>query len=483
MTAAATDGSYDVVVIGAGPVGENVADRAVQGGLSAVVVEDRLVGGECSYWACMPSKALIRPGDVRRAALRVDGARQAVTGSLDVAAVLRRRNSFASDWDDSGQVEWLGSAGIDLVRGRGRLSGPREVTVTTSDGAERVLTARHAVALCTGSSPVVPDVPGLRESGPWTNREATEAQEVPGSLLVIGGGVVACELAGVYADLGATATMLVRSDLLGGYEPAAGELVGAALEERGVDVRRGVSAAAVRAVDGGSEIECDDGRTVRAERILVATGRRPQTEDVGLESVGLRGDRVAVDETMRVVDGDGAPVEWLYAVGDANGRSPVTHQGKYQARAAGDVIAARAQGAAVDDSAWGVHAATADHTAATQVVFTDPQVATVGLTAAAAEDAGLRVRVVDQDLGAVAGASVHADGYTGTARMVVDEDRRVVVGVTFVGQEVAELLHAASVAVVGEVPVDRLWHAVPAYPTMSEVWLRLLEAYGRPAAG
>jgi len=471
--------SYDVVVVGAGPVGENVADRAVQGGLSAVVVEERLVGGECSYWACTPSKALLRPADARRGAQRVDGARQAVTGDLDVAAVLERRTSFASGWDDAGQVEWLRSAGIDLVRGRGRLTGEREVTVTGPDGAERVLTARHAVAVCTGTRPVVPDVPGLREARPWTNREALETSEVPDSLVVIGGGVVACELAGAFADLGAEVTMLVRSRLLGADEPFAGELVGEALEERGVDVRLGVSATRVRVADGVREVECDDGRTVRAAQVLVATGREPQP-DLGLESVGLEGGWLSVDETLRVLDGAGEPLGWLYAVGDANHRSLLTHQGKYQARAAGDVIAARAAGRPVDDAAWGVHAATADHLAATQVVFTDPQVASVGLTAAAAEDAGLRVRVVDYDLGAVAGAAIHADGYTGRARMVVDEDRRVVVGVTLVGQDVADLLHAASVAVAGEVPIDRLWHAVPAFPTMSEIWLRLLEAYGRP---
>lgn len=488
--------SYDVIVLGAGPVGENVADRAVQGGLSAVVVEDRLVGGECSYWACTPSKALLRPAEARRAALDVDGARQAVTGDLDVAAVLARRTSFASDWDDAGQVEWLESAGIDLVRGRGRVSGERQVTVTGPDGGERVLTARHAVAVCTGSRPVVPDIPGLRDSRPWTNREGLEAREVPESLLVIGGGVVAAELAGGFADLGARVTVLVRSTLLSGYEPFAGEMVGAALEERGVDLRYGVSATSVaapsrrepdspspapsrREPDSSWEVQCDDGSTLRVAQVLVATGREPQP-DLGLESVGLEGGWLPVDETLRVLDGEGQPVEWLYAVGDANHRSPVTHQGKYQARAAGDVIAARAAGRPVDDGRWGVHAATADHLAPAQVVFTDPQVASVGMTADAARDAGMDVRVVDQDLGAVAGAAIHADGYTGRVRMVVDEERKVIVGMTFVGADVAELLHSASIAVAGEVPLDRLWHAVPAFPTMSEVWLRLLEAYGRP---
>ncbi|MEE6295377.1 dihydrolipoyl dehydrogenase family protein [Georgenia wangjunii] len=478
--------TYDVVVIGAGPVGENVADRAVAGGLTAAIVESELVGGECSYWACIPSKALLRSGDARRGALRVDGARQSVTGDLDVAAVLARRDSFVSDWDDAGQVEWLESAGIDLVRGRGRLAGAREVAVATPDGEERRLTARHAVVISTGTRARIPDVPGLREAKPWTNREAVEAKAAPASLAVIGGGAVACELAGAWADLGSDVTMLVRSDLLSGYEPFAAELVGEGLSERGVTIRRGVSASRVtRGEDGGVDLALDDGTSLQVAELLVAAGREPRTDDLGLPGVGIErdGDWLPVDETLRVLGPDGEPVEWLYAVGDVNHRSLLTHQGKYQARAAGDVIAARAQGGPVDDAPWGVHAATADHVAVTQVVFTDPQVASVGMTAAAAEEAGYSTRVVDADLGGVSGAALHADGYTGTARMVVDEERGVALGVTFVGQEVAELAQSAAIAVAGEVPLARLWHAVPPFPTASEVWLRLLEAYGRPTAG
>ncbi|MGC5616477.1 dihydrolipoyl dehydrogenase family protein [Georgenia sp. Z1491] len=468
--------TWDVVVLGAGPVGENVADQAVRGGLSAVVVEAELVGGECSYWACMPSKALLRSGEARRAALAVDGARQAVTGGLDVEAVLRRRTSFTSDWDDAGQVDWLRSAGIDLVRGRGRLSGVREVTVAAPGGEERVLRARHAVALATGSRPHLPDVPGLAAARPWTNREAVSAQEVPGSLVVVGGGVVGCELAVAFTDLGAEVTVLARSGLLGGYEPFAGEAVAESLAELGADVRTGVSATEVSRGSDGVTVRCDDGRTVTAEQILVATGREPQP-DLGLDVAGLPEGWVEVDSTLRALGPDGDPLAWLYAVGDANHRSPLTHQGKYQARAAGAAIVARAAGVAVEDEPWGMHAATADDAATPQVVFTDPQVASVGRTAAQAERDGVPVRVVDQDLGTVAGAALHADGYAGRVRMVVDEEREVIVGMTFVGPDVAELLHAATIAVVAEVPLDRLWHAVPAYPTMSEVWLRLLEAW------
>ena len=471
-----TETGYDVIVLGAGPVGENIADRAVRGGLTAVLVEHELVGGECSYWACMPSKALLRPAEAVRAAHQVGGAAQAVTGPLDVAAVLARRNSFTGDWSDAGQVEWAGDAGIALVRGHGAVTGPRTVTVTAADGSGTVLTARHAVAVATGSDAAVPDIDGLRAANPWTSREATSARTVPASLAIIGGGVVATEMATAYAGLGAEVTVIARTGLLGGMEPFAGELVVAALRERGVTVLLGTATTRVTRTADGVEIQTGDGGTVTAAEVLVATGRTPRTADIGLETVGLTpGDWITTDDTMRVPGSD-----WLYAAGDVTRRALLTHQGKYQARAAGDVIAARAAGAPVSDAPWGTHAATADHRAVPQVVFTDPQVAAVGLTAAAARDAGHQIRVVDYDIGRVAGAGLHADGYTGTARMVVDERREVLLGVTFAGPDVAELLQSATIAVVGEVPLARLWHAVPAYPTISEIWLRLLETYGRP---
>ncbi len=468
---------YDLIVLGGGPVGENVADRAVQGGLTAVIVESELVGGECSYWACMPSKALLRSGQVLRAARRVPGAAEAVTGELDVPAVLRRRDAFTSDWDDSGQVDWLNSANIDLVRGHGRISGERRVTVTGPDGDERALTARHAVAVSTGSDAVVPGIPGLQEAGPWTSREATSAEEVPERLVVVGGGVVAVEMATAFASLGSRVTMLARSGLLGAFEPFAGELVAEGLRELGVDVRTGVSPTRVDRDVAGVTVRVDGGE-VLAEEILVATGRSPRSDDIGLETIGLEpGSWLRTDDSLRVPG-----LDWLYAVGDVNGRAPLTHQGKYQARAAGDAIAARAQGGPVDDRAWGRHAATADRSSVPQVVFSEPEVASVGLTEAAAQRAGRHVRAVDVEFSSVAGASLHGDGPSGRARIVVDEDRHVLLGATFVGPEVAELVHAATVAVVGEVPIQRLWHAVPSYPTVSEIWLRLLEAYGRDSA-
>ena len=469
---------YDLIVLGGGPVGENVADRAVQGGLTAVIVESELVGGECSSWACMPSKALLRSAQVLRAARQVPGAAEAVTGTLDVPAVLARRNGFTSDWRDEGQVSWLDGAGIDLVRGHGRLSGEREVTVETPDGGTRVLRARHAVAVSTGSDAAIPDIPGLADAAPWTNREATSAQEVPASLIVIGGGVVGVELATAYAGFGTQVTVLARSGLLTTMEPLAGERVAEGLRELGVDLRLETGTLRVDRGDEGVTVTATDGEQITAAEVLVATGRRPRSDDIGLDVVGLEPGRwIEVDETMRV---PGIP--WLYAVGDVNGRALLTHQGKYQARAAGDVIVARATDAAVDDAPWGRHVATADHHAVPQVVFSDPEVASVGPTADAARAAGHPVQVVDYDLGAVAGAKLRADGYRGHARLVIDTDREVILGATFVGPDVDDLLQAATIAVVGEVPIARLWHAVPAYPTVSEVWLRLLEAHGRQSA-
>ncbi|MEV7041781.1 NAD(P)/FAD-dependent oxidoreductase [Amycolatopsis sp. NPDC051061] len=470
--------TYDVIVIGAGPVGENAADRVVRGGLTAAIVERELVGGECSYWACMPTKALLRSGAALRAARQVPGAREAVTGELDVAAVLRRRDSFASNWNDEGQVSWLESAGIPLFRGHGRISADRVVEVTGADGTTTTLTARHAVIVATGSGALVPDIEGLRDAKPWTSRETVAAKEVPGRLAVIGGGVVASEMATAFSELGSSVTMLARDGLLHLNEPFVGEQVAESLRDKGVSVRIGAEAGSVmRSDDGTVSITLTDGEQIEADELLVAIGRTPNTQDIGLDNVGLKpGAWLTVDGTMRVEGVDGG---WLFAAGDVNRRVLLTHQGKYQARQVGDVIVARAKGEAVDDGEWGRHAATADERAVPQVVFTEPEIASVGLTAANAEAAGLRIRVVDHDLAATAGSAVHAEGYRGHARMVVDEDRKVIVGFTLVGPDVAEMLHAATIAVAGEVPLDRLWHAVPAFPTVSEVWLRLLEAYGR----
>ncbi|MGI5271368.1 dihydrolipoyl dehydrogenase family protein [Nonomuraea sp. CA-218870] len=465
---------YDVIVIGAGPAGENVADRAVRGGLSAVIVEERLAGGECSYWACIPSKALLRPVELAAEVSRVPGLE---TTPIDTRAVLARRDEAVSGYDDAGQVRWVESVPAAFVRGRGRLDGPRRVVVDLPGGGERVLTARHAVVLATGSVASVPPVPGLREAQPWTSHEVTAATSVPGRLAVIGGGVVGCEMAQAMHGLGARrTTMLVRGGgLLDRMEPFAGELLAESFKESGIDVRLRTGVERVERPEPGGEVtvHLSQGPPVVADEVLVATGRRPATKGLGLETVGLPQDRpVEVDDSLRAT---GVADGWLYAVGDVNGRNLLTHMGKYQGRACGDVIAARAAGAPDDLPAM---RASADGAGPPQVVFTDPQICSVGRTEAAAREAGFRVRAVEYDLASVSGAYLLGDGYRGRAKAVVDEERGVLLGVTFAGPGTAELLHSATVAVIGEVPLERLWHAVPSFPTVSEVWLRLLETYG-----
>lgn len=476
--ASASGKEPDVVVLGAGPIGQNAAERARAAGLRVTLVERELVGGECSYWACVPSKALLRPVIALSDTRRVDGAREAVTGPINTDGVFGRRNRYVTDWDDSGQADWVNGIGATLVRGHGRLDGPRRVVVTSSTGEHVTLTARHAVVICTGSRPALPDLPGIAEAKPWTNRQATDSSAVPERLAVVGAGGVGVEMATAWQGLGSQVTLLARgSSLLPRMEPFVGESIGRGLIESGVDVRVGVSVRALRRPDDSHIVlHLDDGTELRVNEVLFATGRAPLTDDIGLDTVGLSpGSWLEVDDTCLV---QGVEDGWLYAAGDVNHRALLTHQGKYQGRIAGAAIGARAAGKPLDTKPWGVHVTTADHHAVPQAFFTDPEAAAVGLTAGQAEQAGHRVRTVDIEIGdVVMGAKLYADGYTGRARMVVDVDRGHLLGMTMVGPGVTELLHSATIAVAGQVPVDRLWHAVPCFPTISELWLRMLEAY------
>jgi len=456
---------YDVVVVGAGSTGTNAAWYVRDNGLSCAVVEDRLVGGECSYWACIPSKALLAAPNAVAAARRLPGAAAAVGGDVDPGAVMARRDDLIYDLDDQHQVDWMGDVGADLIRGRGRLAGKRTVEVTVAGGGTRRLTAARAVVVATGSRPAVPAIEGLRHIRFWDNHDVTTAKDVPARLVVLGGGSVGCEMAQAYKRLGAREVTIVQRGprLLPRLEPWVGALLADAFRDDGITVLTSRQAVKVTraAHDAPVVLQLDDGSEITGEELLVAVGRAHNTDDIGLESVGLEpGGPLGVDDRLRVqgVDGD-----WLYAAGDVNGRALLTHQGKYQARLVGDIVAGR------DREAW------ADRRAVPQVIFTDPEIAAVGPTEQQAREAGVDVKVVSSDISGVAGAALAGEGTRGRAQLVIDQGRRVVLGATFVGPHVGELLHSATIAVAAEVPIDVLWHAVPSFPTLSEIWLRLLE--------
>ena len=472
--------TYDVIVLGSGPVGRALAARTAARGLTTVIVEEELFGGDCPFWACIPSKALLRPGEALEAARQLGGAKELIRSDkiVDEKAVFARRDVFVQKWNDTFLVDLVHSQNVAIVRGKGALTDEKRVKVTNVADEVVDLAAKHAVVLATGSSPSILDIPGLKDVKPWTPREATASDHVPEHLVIVGAGVVGCEMATFYGSFQKKVTLISSSaGLLPKFEPEAGKRVLKALEDRGVAVQTLTTVQAFRKKGEGFEADLSDGTKVAGTTVLMATGRKANTDGIGLEQFGIQNQqKLDVDDSLCIKTSKG---KWLFAIGDANGRSPLTHMGVYQARAAANTIISEAQGnGASEKRPWDEYSATADDSAIAQVVVTDPNVASAGLTLAEAKRRGFNVKEVAVPF-LFPGAWVHAEfNYDGWAQWVIDVDREVLIGATFVGREAGGLLHASTVAIVGEVPVSRLWHAVASFPTLSEIYTALLNASG-----
>ena len=479
LPSALTSDSYDVICIGSGWAGHITAVRIAQAGMTAVIVEEELFGGDCPFWACVPSKALLRPEEALDEAKRVGGAREKTdaSGGPDVEAVFRRRDGWTKGWQDGAVIQnAFEGTGVQLVRGHGTIVGVKKLTVENSNGESRTLEANYAIVICTGSEPIIPDIPGLAEAKPWTPREAMSASEVPQELVVLGAGGVGCETVNIYTSVGGKVSLISSTaEILPRMDPEAGAIVRQSFTKQGVDVHLSTKVTSVRReTDKTLTVELNGKDKIKATEIFAAAGRRARTEGMGLEkfSVEVHKGRIVVDDSLCIA---AVPGRWLYAAGDVNARAPLSHMAKYHGRVVANAILATKNKAQIEGS---VYTATADHYAIPQVVFTRPSVASVGLTKRAAQAAGKKVKEIVAPVKTM-GANLRTDGYEdGWAQWIVDEESGKLVGATFVGEEVADLLHASTVAIVGGLTLDRLAHAVPSFPTMSEVYLNLIEAAG-----
>lgn len=469
---------FDVIVVGGGVGGVAAVRNLASIGLSVALVEDRLFGGECHYWGCNPSKTLLRPIEVFNLAKAVPGVREAISKSeLDVAAVFAKRDTIIEHLSDQDRIASLRQAGVAVFHGFGRLSGERTVRVALADDTETVLEARHAVVLATGTRPNVPEIPGLAQARPWTNRELTTMTRVPPRALVVGGGPVAVEFATILTGLGSAVTLLVRENtLLNNCEPEARELVAQSLRSKGVTIHFETELSAVaRPVAGGPVTVTFHRQTIEVDEIVLAAGRRTNTDNIGLENLGLPGGGiVSVNDHLQAV---GVTGDWLYALGDTTGRARLSHISTYHGHVVADIIAARAAGRELSED----ELIARDAGSLAQVIFTEPQVAWAGRTESQARAEGFVVRTrTARYPGTLSFLSLFRDGFQGWAKLVINAETNTLLGATFVGPEFSELIQAATLAIVAKVPVSLLRHAVAPHPTVNQVWdLLVAQEYER----
>jgi pyruvate/2-oxoglutarate dehydrogenase complex dihydrolipoamide dehydrogenase (E3) component len=447
---------FDAYVVGAGPAGTVCAGELADGGMKVGLAERELVGGECSFWACIPSKTLLRPGEAFEGARHAPGAREAITGSIDAAAAFEWRDFMVSDHDDEASpsaAPWVREKGIALHRGDAKITGPGRISV----GDVEVETER--IVLATGSAPLIPPVDGLADVEYWTNREATAATEVPKSLVVLGGGPVGTELAQAFRRLGAEVSIVEGSRLLGREGEEAGDAIAKQLKQDGIALHLGVHAEQVTKTDNGVEVRLEDGAIIAAEKILVATGRRPRVEELGFDTIGVETEsgHVVVDEQLRT------SADNVWAIGDVTGVALFTHVGKYQARVAAGNIHGKGS--------------RADYRSIPRVTFTDPQVAGAGITEQQARDQGIELATGRADIGGVARTSTYTRDYDklhGFLMLLADKARGILVGAYAVGPEAGEWLQQATLAIRAEVPIAVLRDTIQPFPSFSEIFVNAL---------